>query len=250
MDAELTVLLGTAATIGLVHTVVGPDHYVPFLAMAKARSWTMARTVGVTLACGVGHVCGSVILGCVGIALGMTVGGLERFESARGNTAGWLLLGLGLVYATWGIRQAVRNRPHSHWHAHSDGTVHNHSHTHRESHVHVHSTQNNSPSARPERTAGGTRGSLTPWLLFTIFLLGPCEPLIPILMYPAAQQSWVAVGLVALVMAVSTRVAMTGMLVLGVLGFSRIPFGKAERYAHAMAGLALVLCGAAVTLGF
>jgi hypothetical protein len=69
-------------------------------------------------------------------------------------------------------------------------------------------------------------------------------------MYPAAQQSWVAVGLVALVFALSTLVAMTGMVVLGVLGFSRIPFGKAERYAHAMAGLALVLCGAAVTLGF
>jgi sulfite exporter TauE/SafE len=85
--------------------------------------------------------------------------------------------------------------------------------------------------------------------LFTIFLFGPCEPLIPILMYPAAQQSWVAVGLVTLVFGLTTLVAMAGMVTVGALGLSRIPFGRVERYGHAMAGLALVVCGAAVTFG-
>jgi hypothetical protein len=33
MDGSLLVLLGTAATIGFVHTALGPDHYLPFLGL-------------------------------------------------------------------------------------------------------------------------------------------------------------------------------------------------------------------------
>jgi hypothetical protein len=246
MDGELAVLLGTAASIALIHTLIGPDHYVPFIAMARARDWTRVRTLSVTLACGLGHVAGSVVVGTVGIGLGLAVGGVNRFESARGDVAGWLLLGLGLAYAVWGLRRALRNRPHSHWHAHGDGTVHRHTHVHHGSHQHVHAGRRRVGSAAG---SGEGRRSLTPWVLFTIFVLGPCEPLIPILMYPAAQQSWMAVGLVSFVFAVCTLTAMTGMVLLGLLGASRIPFGLAERYAQVMAGLALVACGAAITLG-
>ena len=42
-------LLGTAAVIGLFHTLLGPDHYLPFIAMTKARRWSTARTALVTI---------------------------------------------------------------------------------------------------------------------------------------------------------------------------------------------------------
>ena len=29
----------------------------------------------------------------------------------------------------------------------------------------------------------------TPWVLFLIFVFGPCEPLIPLVMYPAAKHN-------------------------------------------------------------
>jgi len=40
-----------------------------------------------------------------------------------------------------------------------------------------------------EVDVGQSGSSITPWALFTIFVFGPCEPLIPILMYPAATKS-------------------------------------------------------------
>ena len=50
MAPDLTLLLVTAASIGVVHTLLGPDHYLPFVAMAKARGWSLARTLRITLA--------------------------------------------------------------------------------------------------------------------------------------------------------------------------------------------------------
>ena len=107
---SLAILCGTAASIGLVHTLLGPDHYVPFIALARARRWSARRTLLVTLACGLGHVVGSVLIGFVGIGLGMAVLTLEDFEAGRGTLAGWLLLAFGLAYMAWGVRRAVRKR--------------------------------------------------------------------------------------------------------------------------------------------
>lgn len=236
MDAPLTVLLATAATIGLVHTLAGPDHYVPFIAMARAREWSPSRTVSITLLCGVGHVAGSVLLGAVGIALGVALGWMEHVESVRGTLAGWLLLGFGLAYTAWGLWRALRSRTHSHWHHHADGTVHDHEHGHHGAHAHVHAR------------AGSAR-SVTPWVLFTIFVFGPCEPLIPVLMVPAAEGSWWGVAAVAGVFGLCTVGTMTGMVLAGYFGLARLSLRPLERYSHVMAGLALVACGLAVRFG-
>lgn len=237
MDPALLALLATAAFIGTVHTLAGPDHYVPFIAMARARGWRAGRTAAVTLACGTGHVAGSVALGAVGIALGLALGRMEWIEAFRGEVAGWLLLGFGLAYAAWGLRQAWRKRPHRHWHGHEDGVVHDHQHGHAGEHAHVHGA------------GTGAARTLTPWLLFVIFVFGPCEALIPVLMVPAAEGSWGRVALVAAVFAATTLATMTTVVLAAHLGLSRLPLGPAERYAHALAGAALAACGAAIQLG-
>lgn len=235
MSSDLGILAATAVSIGLIHTVIGPDHYLPFLAMSGSRRWTLRRTLAITAVCGVGHVLGSLALGAAGIALGWAVIGLERFEVWRGEVAAWLLLGFGLAYTLWGVRQATRNRPHSHWHGHSDGTIHDHEHRHAGAHAH------------PHATAG--KAGITPWVLFTIFVFGPCEPLIPVLMYPAAQGSWWGVALVAGLFGLATLATMLVMVTLGYLGLSRLSLGRLERYSHALAGLALVVCGLAIQFG-
>ena len=63
LTADIVALAVTAATIGIVHTAIGPDHYLPFVAMSRARGWTARWTAVVTLACGLVHVLGSVLLG-------------------------------------------------------------------------------------------------------------------------------------------------------------------------------------------
>ncbi len=234
-QATLAALVTTAAFLGFFHTLTGPDHYLPFVAMSRIGRWSLPKTVAITLACGVGHVGSSIFLGILGIALGTAVTRLEWLEGLRGNLAGWLLLGFGLAYTVWGIHRAIRNRPHTHLHIHADGSTHDHSHGHVDEHAHVH---------QDEQAA-----SMTPWILFTIFVFGPCEPLIPLVMYPAAKLSFWGVGLVALVFSVATWATMTTIVVVAYLGLTKASFLRLERYGHVAAGLVVTACGAAVQLG-
>ena len=233
MTPEILVLTLTAAGIAFVHTLLGPDHYLPFVAMARARNWSLAKTVRITLICGAGHLVGSVLLGALGIAIGIQVASLEWLESVRGNLAAWMLIGFGLAYCAWGLRQAWRNKPHTHWHSH-DGVRHQHVHSHHAKHAHVHESP-------------GERTSLAPWVIFIIFVLGPCEPLIPLLMYPAAHQSLLGVTMVTAVFGIVTVATMTAAVVVALKGVNFVKLGRFERFGHAVAGGVILACGLAVT---
>ncbi|HEX6570598.1 MAG TPA: sulfite exporter TauE/SafE family protein [Steroidobacteraceae bacterium] len=240
MDIDLGLLALTAVSIGFVHTLIGPDHYLPFVAMSAARRWTRRKTLLVTAVCGIGHVTGSILLGFVGIAIGAALHRLQWIEGLRGDLAAWALIAFGLVYMAWGLKQAWRKREHSHEHVHADGTRHRHTHAHqvRDEHMHVH----------VQVDTDGVR-SVTPWALFVVFVLGPCEALIPLLMYPASQHSAWGVTLVVVAFAVTTLLTMLGLVYLAVRGLERFPLASAERYTHALAGAALSLCGAGIVLG-
>ncbi len=232
---DLAVLCATGGVIGVVHTVLGPDHYLPFVAMARARKWSKAKTTWITAVCGVGHVVGSIVLGLLGIGLGIAVGRLEGFEAVRGDVAAWMLVAFGLAYTVWGIRRGILNRPHSHTHFHDDGTEHSHTHIHASDHVHVHEKTNTV--------------SITPWVLFTVFVFGPCEPLIPILMYPAATHNTLAVILVAVVFSAATIGTMLVMVTLLSAGIARLPTEGLDRWMHALAGATILACGIAIHMG-
>ena len=230
MTPEITLLIISAATIAFVHTILGPDHYLPFVAMAKVRDWSLTKTLNVTLICGVGHIGGSIILGMVGIFLGSELSKLVWFEGVRGDLAAWLLIAFGLLYMVWGIRQAYLKKPHSHWH-HHDGEPHFHEHTHKQEHAHVHEN---------------SKKSITPWVIFVIFVLGPCEPLIPLLMYPAARESVVGVVMVAVVFGVVTMLTMVLAVMVAALGLKTVNLSRFERFGHAIAGSTILFCGLGV----
>ena len=229
-DAQI--LLVTAASIAFLHTILGPDHYLVFTAMGKARSWSLRKTLRITLICGLGHVLGSVIIGVVGIMLGAQLASLVEFESVRGNLAGWALLAFGLMYFAWGLKQAGRSRRHSHLHVH-DQVVHDHEHDHHTDHAHVH-----------DEKAGN---SITPWAMFIVFVLGPCEALIPLFMYPAAQQSTGLVVSVAVVFGLVTLLTMLACVAVTSIGLDKLKLPATGRYAHAVAGASVAVCGAAIS---
>lgn len=229
-ETALIILLGSAVSIGFVHTVIGPDHYLPFILLAKAREWRLGKILWITFGCGVGHVLSSAVIGCIGIAAGIAVGRLEGVEGMRGGVAAWVLIGFGLVYGVWGLRRGLKGKKHSHSHFHKDGSVHSHTHSHSGDHSHVHEE----------------KGKLTPWVLFIIFVLGPCEPLIPLLMYPAAQGSWLGVGLVTLVFGTATIGTMLVIVALGTYGLLRLRTGCMERFVHAIAGGIIALSGISI----
>jgi len=230
MTPDLTMLLIAAATIGFLHTLLGPDHYIPFIVMAKAQRWSMTKTAMITVLSGAGHVLSSVVLGSLGIAFGIALSRFEFFESVRGDIAIWALIAFGLVYTIWGIRRAIRNKPHEHIHLHSDGETHDHEHTHTKEHHHVHEN-------------GGKSVRLTPWILFTILVFGPCEPLIPILMYPAAKSSMTGLVTTVIMFGFCTIGTMLALVLVSVYGISFIPEHRWERYSHAIAGATIFFCG-------
>jgi ABC-type nickel/cobalt efflux system permease component RcnA len=234
MTPELAMLSLSAAAIAFVHTLLGPDHYLPFVAMARARGWGLGKALRITLVCGVGHLAGSVALGLLGIALDIHLATLTWLEDMRANLAAWLLIAFGLAYLAWGLRQAYRRRPHTHWHQH-DGITHSHEHRHQSGHLHVHA-------------AAGQRGSLTPWVIFVIFVLGPCEPLIPLLLYPAAREDLAGVLLVTLVFGVITVLTMTAAVAIALRGLETVKIKRLEPYGHALAGFAILACGLGVAL--
>jgi sulfite exporter TauE/SafE len=230
MNTELNALVLTAASIGFFHTILGPDHYLPFVMMAWSRKWSATKTGVITLLCGLGHIAGSVVLGLIGVAAGLAVNKLEIAESLRGNVAAWLLIAFGLAYLVWGLRRAYRRQPHSHGHSHTPKRSHEHLHSHHEEHTHVHDG----------------KSGIAPWALFVIFIFGPCEPLIPVLMYPAAKNSLFGLVVVTCVFGIVTIATMLGVVLLSMAGVNTAAIGRLHRFSHVIAGATILLCGLAI----
>jgi ABC-type nickel/cobalt efflux system permease component RcnA len=235
MDSTITALALTAASLGFFHTIIGPDHYLPFVMMSWARKWTWMKTTVITVLCGFGHIASSVVLGLIGVWLGLVLKKLTVVESFRGTIAAWLLIGFGLVYFVWGLRRAYCSRPHEHRHLHDRDVRHTHEHSHNQEHAHVHN--------------GRSRTSIAPWVLFVIFVFGPCEILIPMLMYPAATSGWTGVIIVTSVFAAATISTMVGVVLLVRAGVNFVRLSSMERFAHAIAGATICLCGLAIQFG-
>jgi hypothetical protein len=139
-----------AAAIGSLHTAA-PDHWVPFVALSRARGWSARRTAAVTLACGFGHVTVSALFALAGLFLGLRV--LGSLGERLGAVAPLLLIGFGVVYGLWGLRRALAPRLHGHVHVHYD---------------HVHD---------PSRASA--------WTLFLLFSADPCVAVAPFIVAAA-----------------------------------------------------------------
>ncbi|HRX88563.1 MAG TPA: hypothetical protein P5528_03875, partial [Steroidobacteraceae bacterium] len=119
---------------------------------------------------------------------------------------------------------------------------HAHGHSHHAGHVHAHVDIAGVANRKQSMVAVG-------WALFVIFLFGPCEPLIPLVMAPASQGAWFAVAAVVGVFAVATIGTMLTIVWLLTSGLARVPALRAGAYVHSTAGVTVAACGAAMLLG-
>lgn len=238
-------LVASTIIIGVAHTAAGPDHYLPFIAMARIGRWSTRKLISITLLCGVGHILSSAVIGLIGITLGLGLDLLDQIESARGDLAGWLLIGFGLAYLLWGIRHAIQNRTHAHLHAHADGTVHCHPHVHQGEHLHIHERAAETNSDQSQQKVE----SMTPWVLFTIFLFGPCEVLIPMVMFPAAHGNLSGVAWVTVLFGATTLITMTTIVVAAHRGIGFVGLGRWRQYDRVFAGAVVLGCGVLVMAG-
>lgn len=141
----MTVLLLSAITVGVLHALA-PDHWVPFVSLARAQNWSLRRVTSVTMLAGLGHISSSLLIAMLGIVLGVAVEEVNLWESHRGDVASLLLIGFGLAYMVWGIKNW--GRKHSH---------------------------------RMEKAR-----TVSYWTLFALIVFGPCEPLIPLIFASSA----------------------------------------------------------------
>ncbi len=227
MTSNLILLAITAVSISFFHTASGPDHYLPFIVLSRARKWSISRTVLLTIVCGLGHVLSSVVLGLIGVYLGWQLNRISFFQDMRGNVSGWALLILGLAYTAYGFRQAYLNRPHKHFDVLQD-EVFVFEHRHGE-------------IVMPDK-----RVKVTPLVLFAIFVMGPSEPLIPLLFFSGTHRSVTEVVVLISAFTLSTVITMTGIVLLGCYGYRFIQTEKLERYVHAIGGSVVTLCAVGI----
>ncbi len=236
MNPEIALLCSTAATIAFVHTLAGPDHYLPFVALARSRRWPLAKAVSTTVWCGSGHILGSVVLGLFGLYASIQLGVLESLESLRGDLAAWALVLVGLVYTGWGLLRARRQKAHCADHCH---------HQARGAGA-LRQGGSSFPAATDDQRS--QRQTLVRWAIFLVFVLGPCEPLIPVLMFPAARESLVGTLAVVAVFAMVTLLTMAAVVTFSLWGCQSVRIPGLARFSDAIAGCTICCCGLSLAL--
>jgi hypothetical protein len=207
----MQLLAVSAVSLAFLHALA-PDHWLPFVALARGSRWPMRRLAGVATLAGVGHVVSSLLLGGLGLAAGWAVHRLHGVEAFRGSVVAWLLIGFGVAYGVWGLKHAQHPHPHV---------------------------------SLPEAVkAYATRRV---WMLIAILVFGPCEPLIP-LMFLAYKEGLAAVLAISALFSVVTVAMVAGQSCLTYAGLRRISAPWMERYAHALSGLVIVLTAIGVML--
>jgi hypothetical protein len=227
-------LVGAAVSIGAVHTCA-PDHWMPFAALARANRWSAQRTAGITAACGLGHVTVSVLLGLLALVFGREL--FEAFGRRLESGSGLLLIGFGVAYAAWGIRNAIVDR------------VHRHAHAHGRHHHHLHAVSHGAMAMGDEPSTVSHEPSairhITPFGLFLLFSADPCVAVIP-LMFAAAPLGWFDTLAVVAAYEVATIATMV-LLVLPVhAAVAAVRPMWTDRYGDAVAGGVVAAVGVVV----
>ncbi|MCK0205665.1 hypothetical protein ACT4R9_04610 [Ornithobacterium rhinotracheale] len=227
MNTTLLALAITSISISFVHTASGPDHYLPFIVLSKSKRWSMLKTTFIVIICGLGHVLSSVLLGLVGVFLGWQLNKISWFQDIRGNVSGWALLIFGVAYLVYAIIQVVRNKPHKHFDVMGDDVY-----------VYEH---NHSEIVMPQN-----RIKVTPLVLFAIFVMGPSEPLIPLLFYSGINRSVTEIVVLIVSFTTCTVLTMLLMVMLGRYGYTLIQSQNFEKYMNVISGAVVTLCGVGV----
>lgn len=222
----LTALWWAAVSVAVLHTLAGPDHYLPFIAIAKSRGYSMSKTLLWTFLCGLGHI-GSALLLAVAFVRFSRWLAQEQFgwlENNRGDLAAYSLIGLGAAYILWSLRHRLQHRK---------GLAHHHAFRRG------HASSGQEPNGK---------ASITIWVMFIILVLGPCEALLPVLMSSIVLGTSAVISS-TLLFSATTIGTMLFMVAAGMLGLRYVKIPFLQQYAHETAGFTILLCGLLILCG-
>jgi hypothetical protein len=183
-SAYFLTLAATGFGVAFLHAAI-PTHWLPFVAIGRARGWSQRRVLGAVALAGGGHVFATTVLGVALAWFGFELD--HRFEEVFHWGVAAVLVGLGAWIAF--------RRPHG------PGCDHCAGHPER---------------LRPEAT---DRAAL--WGLFLTLTLSPCELFLPVYL-TAVPFGWPGVAWLSGVLAVATLGGMMGLTWLTLQGVSRL----------------------------
>lgn len=207
MNLDILSLTTIALLTGIVHTFLGPDHYLPFIALAKVQSWSRKKTTWITFICGLGHIFSSVVLGYLAFGLRFSLNSLHIIDSTRSDLAAWALIAFGFAYFIWGLKGAFRE------------------------------------NRKGRDFSVATPANPALWILFIIFVVGPCEPLFVLMSYPALAGNLVSTLLLIGIFGAATVATMLTIVLTASYGLHLIRHQTSIRFAPAIAGLIIMSCG-------
>ncbi len=226
-----SLLLMTAVATAAFHTLI-PDHWLPFVLVGRARSWSAGVTAAISGLSALVHAALSAGLGVV--SLGAGLGAAHALGRRLEDASGILLVAFGVLYAAWAWRKGghfhpggarVHREPEPPECDGAEGDAH-------PEHLHYHAD---------EAWIGGRAGRGAIYLALIVGA-NPCVLILPIVL-AAAERGRAAVAWVTAAYSLTTVLLMVGLSVVGVAGSRRIPVPGAARYMEAASGLLIAAVG-------
>jgi len=231
----LTTIALTGFTVAFFHAAI-PTHWLPFVLVSRTKQWSRAKTIGVALFAGLGHVALTTVLGLLIAWFGFQLD--EEIGHAFGPVAGGILILIG-AYFLWrqarGAGICHHAMPGSEHHADEHcGDEHEHG-SHWE-----HELKDSSLAKAPGDWAAISG-------LFLMLTLSPCEGFLPVYL-SAVQFGWGGFILLTVILALATLAGMTLFTWLTLIGFEKLRLRYFERWEAGLLGAIFVLLGLTMLL--
>jgi hypothetical protein len=208
----------SSCSTAVIHALI-PDHWLPFVLMARAQGWSERRAATLTGLAGVLHVLVTVVAGGLTIVVGSaSIHSLaERSGHSLGFVGGFLLAVFGVAY---GIFRHLREAR-----IHAAAGPERVDQSVAGGHVHVHG----------HLLERWFHGALTAGALVLVIGISPCALLVPIL-FAASAAGLGAVLAAALGFGLCTIGTMVGVTIVAMRGMRRIELPFFTRYGDLISG--------------
>jgi len=234
-SAVLTTIAATGFTVAFFHAAI-PTHWLPFVLVARARGWSRAKTLAVTLCAGLGHVAVTSLLGLAIAWFGFQLD--ERVGEYFPWVIGVFLVGVGLYYfwRQWRGGGVCHHHPPGGQHHPSAECGHENERSHWEEEMKDSALV--SARASDWATMSG---------LFVMLTLSPCEGFLPIYL-SGVRFGWRGFALLSVILAVGALAGMALFTWLTLLGLEKTKVRRLERHEAGLLGGLFSLLGVLVVL--
>ena len=228
---ESLVLAATAAMVAATHTLI-PDHWLPYVAMSRAKGWSIRKAMWVT---GIGAAIHLVSTAILGVLLGFIgASAITGISEKADLISGFLLLMFGL-YFTW-----------KGWKAYKLGQVHSHA-GHSYPHPHRHKAGHDHNCRHGRYHSHGEKVEKSAFALSAILGARPCAEAIPIFL-SASTLGLTSSFLAVTAWVITTLASMLGIVWLSLKGLESSKLKVLHRFGELGAGLIIVFIGIAMML--